>query len=296
MFYTRSLFGGGATYTPRTNTGEVRKMSASKTNLALDTLVGYPPVVKEHTEKDADPPPDAGLQAWTQAFMGHLVVFNSWGYLTSFGLFQSHYVDSLHATPSAISWIGSVQIFLVYFIGSFSGRALDAGFYRTILVTGCSLQVLSVFTTSYSTEYWQLFLAQGICKGLGDGVLFCPTVSLVATYFSKKRALAMACTASGGATGGLVFPLIAQQLLPRIGLPWTVRVMAFVILFNSAIIISIAQVRLSPRRLGPLIEWSAFREVPYSLYCIGMFFNLWAVYYAYFYVSPAHARLGFCIL
>ena len=268
----------------------------SKTNLALDTLVGYPPTVEECTEKDADPPPDGGLQAWTQAFMGHLVVFNSWGYLTSFGLFQSRYVDSLHATPSAISWIGSVQIFLIYFVGSFSGRALDAGFYRTILIIGCSLQVLSVFTTSISTEYWQLFLSQGICKGLGDGVLFCPTVSLVATYFSKKRALAMACTASGAATGGLVFPLIAQQLLPRIGLSWTVRVMAFVILFNSSIVISIARVRLSPRRLGPLIEWTAFQEMPYSLYCIGMFFNLWAVYNAYFYVSSPHAHLWFCIL
>ena len=271
-------------------------MSASKTNLALGTLVGCPQMVEEHTEKGADPPPDGGLQAWTQAFMGHLVVFNSWGYLTSFGLFQSYYLDSLHATPSAISWIGSVQIFLVYFIGSFSGRALDAGFYRTILIIGCFLQVFSVFTTSVSTEYWQLFLAQGICKGLGDGMLFCPTVSLVATYFSTKRALAMACTASGGATGGLVFPLIAQQLLPKIGLPWTVRVMAFVILFNSAIIISIAQVRLSPRRLGPLIEWTAFQELPYSLYCLGMFFNLWAVYFAYFYVSSPHAHLSSYIL
>lgn len=276
-----------------TYTTQSRKMSVSKTNLALDTLVGYPPVVEGHTEKDADPPPDGGLQAWTQAFMGHLVVFNSWGYLTSFGLFQSYYVDSLHATPSAISWIGSVQIFLVYFVGSFSGRALDAGFYRTILITGCSLQVLSVFMTAIATEYWQLLLAQGICKGLGDGVLFCPTVSLVATYFSKKRALAMAFTASGGATGGLVFPLIAQQILPTIGLPWTVRVMAFVILFNSAIVISIAQVRLTPRRLGPLIEWTAFQELPYSLYCVGMFFNLWAVYFVYFYVSPPHAQLCF---
>ena len=222
--------------------------------------------------------------------MSHLVVFNCWGYLTSFGIFQEYYLDSLHATPSAISWIGSVQIFLVYFIGSFSGRALDAGFYRTILVTGSFLQVLSVFMTSIASEYWELFLAQGICKGLGDGMLFCPTVSLVATYFSKKRTLAMACAASGGATGGLVFPLIARQLLPKLGLPWTVRVMGFVILFNATIAISIARVRLSPRKLGPLIEWSAFKELPYSFYCLGSFFNLWAVYFAYFYVSQVFQR------
>lgn len=28
---------------------------------------------------DPGPPPDGGLQAWTQALMGHLVVFNTWG-------------------------------------------------------------------------------------------------------------------------------------------------------------------------------------------------------------------------
>lgn len=261
------------------------ELSAPKKTAPFTSMIDAPQPIEAPAVKDADPPPDGGIQAWTQAFMGHLVVFNSWGYLTSFGLFQTHYVDSLRATPSAISWIGSVQIFLVYFVGSFSGRALDAGFYRTILITGSFLQVVSVFMTSISTEYWQLFLAQGICKGLGDGMLFCPTVSLVATYFSKKRALAMACTASGGATGGLIFPLIAQQLLPRVGLPWTVRVMGFVILFNAAIAVAIARIRLSPRRLGPLIEWGAFQELPYSLYCVGMFFNLWAVYFAYFYVS-----------
>jgi MFS family permease len=234
------------------------------------------------------PAPNGGLQAWMQVLMGHLVLINGWGYLSSFGLFQSHYTSTLDATPSAISWIGSMQIFLVYLVGTFSGRALDAGHFHKVLAIGSLLQIVGVFTTSVSSQYWQLFLAQGVCKGLGDGLVFCPTVSLVATYFSTRRSLAMAITASGGATGGIIFPLIAQQLLPRIGFGWTVRTMAFVILFNTIVILSIARVRLPPRKTGPIVEWSAFREPPYMLFCIGMFFNLWAVYFAYFYVSSSH--------
>ncbi|KFY83221.1 hypothetical protein V498_08220 [Pseudogymnoascus sp. VKM F-4517 (FW-2822)] len=236
-------------------------------------------------EADPGPPPDGGLQAWTQVLMGHLILINGWGYLTSFGLFQSYYLTTLDVTTSEISWIGSVQIFLVYFVGAFSGRALDAGYYHTVIIVGSCLQILGTFATSVSTQYWQLFLAQGICQGLGDGLTFCPTVSLVATYFSKKRALAMSFTASGAATGGIIFPLIAQQLLPRIGFAWTVRVMGFVILFNAVIVVTIARVRIPPRRTGPLVEWAAFRELPYILFCIGMFLNLWAVYFAYFYAS-----------
>jgi Major Facilitator Superfamily len=249
--------------------------NAQPTNQDLSTIPESEPVL----------PPDGGLQAWTQVLMGHLVMINSWGYLTSFGIFQSYYTTYLGATPSAISWIGSVQIFLVYLIGTFSGSALDAGYFHTVLACGSFLQVLAVFMTSISTQYWHLFLAQGICKGLGDGLVFCPTISLVATYFSKNRVVAMACAASGGATGGIIFPVIAQQLLAEIGFAWTVRIMAFVICFNSAVVLSIAHVRLPPRRTGPLVEWSAFKELPYTLFCVGMFLNMWAVYFAYFYVS-----------
>ena len=241
------------------------------------------------SDDDPGPPPDGGLRAWSQVLMGHLVLINGWGYLNSFGVFQSYYTTSLSATPSAISWIGSIQILLTYLIGTFSGRALDAGYFHAVLACGCLLQVLGVFMTSLSSQYWQLFLAQGICKGLGDGLVFCPTISLVATYFSKNRVVAMAFSASGAATGGIIFPVIAQQLQPRIGFGWTVRTMGFVISFNSVVVLCIARVRLPPRRTGPLVEWSAFKELPYSLFCVGMFLNLWAVYFAYFYVSAMHS-------
>ncbi|PSN70297.1 MFS general substrate transporter [Corynespora cassiicola Philippines] len=240
---------------------------------------------QESTVVPVEPPPDGGLRAWTQVFMGHLVLINSWGYLSSFGLFQSYYATTLSTTPSAISWIGSVQIFLIYVIGTFSGRALDGGHMHTVLRLGSFLQILAIFMTSISTQYWQLFLAQGICKGIGDGLVFCPTVSLVATYFSTKRSLAMACTASGGATGGIIFPLIAQQLLTKVGFGWTVRVMGFVVLANTAVVLTIARVRLPPRQQGPLVEWEAFKDPSYTFFCIGVFFNMWAVYFAYFYIS-----------
>ena len=72
---------------------------------------------------DPGPPPDGGLTAWTQAMMGHLVVFNTWGYINCFGVFQTYYSSTLNHSPSDISWIGSTQVFLLFFIGTFSGRA-----------------------------------------------------------------------------------------------------------------------------------------------------------------------------
>ena len=234
---------------------------------------------------DPGPPPDGGRRAWTQAFMAHLMVFNCWGYINSFGVFQTYYVTALNHPPSAISWVGSVQIFLLFFIGTFSGRATDYGLFRPTYFLGCLFQVLGVFMTSLSTKYWQLFLAQGICTGIGNGLVFCPCLAVVSTYFSKRRSFAIGIGASGTATGGLVYPVIVQQLLPKIGFAWTVRIQAFVMLTVSLITLAFFKTRLPPRKSGPIVEWSAFKELSYDLFTIGMFLIFWALYFAFYYIG-----------
>jgi MFS family permease len=211
--------------------------------------------------------------------------FNAFGYINSYGVFEDYYVTTLNLSPSVLAWAGSVQAFLLFSIGIFSGRLFDAGHLRSLVVTGCALQVLAVFMTSLCTQYWQLFLAQGICGGLGVGISYTPVLACVSTYFTKKKALAISVTTCGSATGGVVFPVIARQLLDRIGFAWTVRVMGFVMLFNSVVIVVLAKARLPPRKRGPLVEVAAFKEASYTLFSIGAFMLLWGVYVSYYYVS-----------
>ena len=54
---------------------------------------------------DPGPPPDGGLKAYTQMVMGHLAIFNCWGYIAAFGAFQAYYVEQLGHPPSDISWM-----------------------------------------------------------------------------------------------------------------------------------------------------------------------------------------------
>jgi MFS family permease len=218
--------------------------------------------------------------------MGHLMNFNTWGYINSYGIFEAYYISNLGVSASAVAWIGSIQIFLLCFVGAFSGRALDAGYYRHVMIGGCFLQVFGIFMTSLSSKYWQLFLAQGLCQGLGNGLLFSPTLALVSTYFVKKRSLAVAIVAGGSGTGGIVFVLLAQHLLPSLGFPWTLRIMGFVALCNAVVIVLLSRPRLPPRKAGPLLEFSAFKEIPFLLFVIGMFLTLWPVYFDFDYVSP----------
>jgi len=206
------------------------------------------------------------------AALNHLVIMNTWGFINSFGVFQTYYVTALNRPPSDISWVGSMQVFFLFFVGTFTGRLTDAGYFRPVFLLGSFLGVFGIFMASLSTTYWQLFLAQGVCMGLGNGCLFCPSLSLLSTYFSKKRGLALGIGAAGSATGGMIYPAMVQQLLPRVGFAWTMRSLGFIqlaclILCNIGI-----KPRLPPRRTGALVDWKSFKELPYVLFAIGMFF------------------------
>ncbi|BCR87928.1 uncharacterized protein ACHE_40492A [Aspergillus chevalieri] len=78
---------------------------------------------------------------------------------------------------------------------------------------------------------------------------------------------------------------IAQQLSPKIGYPWAIRVMGFIIVFDSVLIVLLARPRQFKRTKGPLVDPKAFKEPTYLFFAIGIFFTLWGVYIAYFYTT-----------
>ncbi|ORY60914.1 major facilitator superfamily domain-containing protein [Pseudomassariella vexata] len=241
--------------------------------------------ISTKSSSNPGPPPDGGHEAWLACLCTHFVIMNTWGFINSFGIFQSYYATVLDRPPSDISWIGSLQIWLTFFVGTFTGRLTDGGLFRPVLMLGTVLITIGIFTTSAATQYWQLILSQGLCMGLGSGCVFTPAISTVSTYFHKKRSLAIGIAASGSVTGGLVFPAMARQLLPTVGLGWAVRAMGFVSLTTMVFANFFMRSRLPPRTTGSLVEWGAFKELEYTFYAVGMFFNFWSIYFAFFYIA-----------
>lgn len=60
------------------------KSAASQAIAKVTTRLGT------YSTKEPGPPPDGGLLAWTQAACGWLCILNTWGFVNSFGAFQTH--------------------------------------------------------------------------------------------------------------------------------------------------------------------------------------------------------------
>ncbi|KAI2470742.1 MFS general substrate transporter [Annulohypoxylon bovei var. microspora] len=270
----------------RTGTQDKRsRVSEDLRRTTSNVLAHVASRITTRTWPEPPPPPDGGSHAWTQVAMGWLVIFTTWGWVNSFGSFQTYYTSVLPQSPSTISWIGSVQIWFCLVISVISGRLLDAGLFLPTFMVGAVIQVLGMFLMSISDQYWSLMLTQGVLTGIGSGIFFTPSLALVATYFDKRRGLAVGLATTGNSAGGIIYPVVVRQLIPTLGFAWTTRVLAFINLTCLSIVFAFMRPRLPPRKSGPLIDFAAFREWPYLGVVGGIFATSMSNYFTFYYIA-----------
>jgi MFS family permease len=140
--------------------------------------------------------------------------------------------------------------------------------------------VLSVCST-----YWQVLLAQGLCIGIGMGCLFIPSVAILSTYFSTRIGLAIGIAASGSSFGGILYPIVFQRLLPRLGFGWTTRVLGFLVLATMVVPNVCMRVRVLPGTSRKLLDLGAFRIPAYSAQVAGFTCGFMGLYMPFFYAQ-----------
>lgn len=232
--------------------------------------------------------PDGGIEAWLQVLGSWVVLAQTWGLINCFGVYQSFYETELlrDSSSSSISWIGSIQGGLLLIIAIISGPLYDAGYFREQLVVGTIFIVLGQFTTSFCWTYWQILVSQGICIGIGMGLIYLPATAILAQYFQKYRALAIGIAGTGSPIAGIVFPIIFNVLEPRIGFSWTTRVISFILLGLSAIplIVMHGRTELSGTMRCPY-DRTVFKDAPFSLSMLGAFLIFLTGYVPFFYIA-----------
>ena len=219
-------------------------------------------------------PIDGGHRAWLTTFGAWWALFVTFGWVTTLGVFQAYYEQHLLKgySPSTIAWISSVQQCLSYSAGIFLGKIFDGYGPRWLLIIGGLAQVFGLMMTSISKEYYQVFLAQGVCSAIGASAVFYGALGALATWWKTKRALAYGIATSGSSVGGVIFPVMANRLLPRVGFGWTMRAVAFLILLGVVLLsLTIRSNRShapSSFHLSTFIR--PFAEKPFALLCISL--------------------------
>ncbi|KAE8154676.1 major facilitator superfamily domain-containing protein [Aspergillus avenaceus] len=240
-----------------------------------------------------NPVPNGGLQAWLGVVAGFCVFVNSWGLITTFGAFQEYYRTVLlrGESPSAISWIGSIQATLIVMVGMVTGPLVDSGYLRILISCGSFLIVFGMMMTSLATRYYQVLLGQAFCVGLGGGISYIPAMVVISSSFTTKRPVAIGCASIGSSVGSVIFPIMFRKLQPTIGFPWAVRCIGFINLSMALVTCSILCRRPGKRtRARNLVDWNAFQQPAFMLLSVSLTCVMLAYYIPIFYVAT-YARV-----
>lgn len=272
---------------------DIEKQDQDDTQLPHTYELGGPLAISpSHLSQPATPYiPDGGVTAWVQVLCGFFMFFNSWGLINTFGVFQVYYTSTLliSSSTSAISWIGSIEAFLLCCTTIFAGPLFDCGHARSLVFLGTFLVVLGLLMTSLCTSYWQLMLAQGLCTGIGQGLLFITSIAIIPTYFSTKRSFALGLAASGSSLGGVVYTILFHRLMDthHISFDWTTRALGFVALFTLLPSCFLLRPRKTATPLAKrrVVDFSGFRELPFTLFSMASFVGFIGLYIPFFYIS-----------
>ncbi|KAK7012393.1 riboflavin transporter MCH5, partial [Favolaschia claudopus] len=161
-------------------------------------------------------------------FPSWMVQFCTFGYINAFGVYQDYYTRDflVNKTAADISWVGSFQLATQYALGVIVGRAFDAGYFHHMMFIGSTFYVLCIFLLSLTQagQFYQVFLAQAVGMGVFPALIFLPSFAIVSHHFRRRRVIAMGIVTSGAAWGGVIFPVMPNQLGKRTKLTTGIRV------------------------------------------------------------------------
>lgn len=194
----------------------------------------------------------------------------------SIGVFQTFYEQStLHDySPSDISWIFAVQLALMWAPGPLYGRVVDTYGAAPVLYPGAFLCVLGLCMTSLATEYYQIFLARGLCFGIGSGAVFSVSFVCVGQWFVRRRGLGIGVARTGSSLGRVIFPLFLDRVVKAVGFYGAVRYTALFIGILLVVACCMVRSRLPRRKWNrdtPWFDVTLFKEKQFDFYVVGSY-------------------------
>ncbi|KAL6713045.1 hypothetical protein ACLMJK_009441 [Lecanora helva] len=227
-------------------------------------------------------PPDGGTKAWLTVAGASAGLFVSFGWCNCIGLFQAQYEGNQlkEYTSSQVSWITSAEFFFMLVFSTVAGKLFDSYGPTVPLLIGSFMHVFGLMMASLSSEYYQFFLSQSVCSGIGTSLIFTPSMTTPQTFFKKKRGIAGGLTVAGSSLGGVIFPLMVQHLIPDVGFPWTMRTCAFLIftLLVFANLTVSSNFPHKPRPISIMDYIGPLGEPNFAILAVASFFMYWGLF------------------
>lgn len=220
-------------------------------------------------------PPDKGY-AWVIVFSVFLIMFNTWGCNSAFGVFLSFFLSNNKfpgATRYDYALIAGLTVFLGQGLCPFVVIVMRIIGLKLTMYIGTFIMVAAFVLASYATKLWHLYVTQGFMIGCSISIIFSPATTLLPGWFLKKRAVSMGLSLLGTGAGGVTFGLASNKMIHDFGnTKMCYRMLAITCSIATAIAVTLVRERnpVKPtglrsltnikREFGKMFSWKVIRQ------------------------------------
>ncbi|KAK2697831.1 hypothetical protein QWA68_002875 [Fusarium oxysporum] len=256
-------------------------------------------------------PPNGGARAWACVAGSFLLQFCSVGYVNACGMFQLYYSEVMfkEQSSSALAWITTLQIFMLFMFGPAVGKMIDVYGCRKTLLPFSIMAVFSVCMLSLCTKYWQVMLTQGVTFGLAAAGLSLPAMATATQWFSTKKGLAVGIVSAGSSLGGVIYPCMIPRLIEEVGFAtavrWTALLQGILLVIANALCTSpfpplgiVSRPAKKEKENVPSGGINGFKRGPWVFFILGCFFTMWGLFAPLNYLpemASLHGYKGFAV-
>ncbi|OBT47390.1 hypothetical protein VE00_02115 [Pseudogymnoascus sp. WSF 3629] len=240
--------------------------------------------------------PEGGLAAWLVVFGSLCSLLAALGVMNTLGSFQAYISRNQlrEYSEGEIGWIFSMYACLAFGFGVVVGPVFDKHGARWLMLAGSAGVVMSLMLLSVCETYWHFMLVFGILGGASTSLIFSPSLASIGHWFKLRRGFATGIGATGGALGGIVYPLMLQYLIPQLGWAWATRCLGFLSIFLLSIGCVLVRGRLPPEHNSSAKpDLGIFRDGVFALTVAAVYLLEWALFVPLTYISSYALHAGF---
>ncbi|QIW97984.1 hypothetical protein AMS68_003502 [Peltaster fructicola] len=196
-----------------------------------------------------------------------------WGAAMTFGILQEAYGRELDLDSSETGVIGTTMNGVIYLAMPVLFTLLDGGLLTQrrplIAIIGVVIAATAWVASSFATTLAQLLSLQGVLAAIGTTMLYSSSTMYLDERFSAGRATAYGAILSSKNIVGTAGPLMISALIQRIGIRWTLRVWALIVLVIGLIGFSIIpRSKSNPRTEPKPVHWGFLKHRTFWIYTI----------------------------
>lgn len=173
--------------------------------------------------------PEGGRKAILVVFGCFLCLTGTMGLTNANGTIENYVSNNIlvNELTSNVSWIFACYNFMTFATIIIISPMFNLIGSKRMISTSLVFFGIGIMCFSVSKQLYQFILSYCVV-GLGCSFSFCTCIHTVTHWFLKRRSTAVGCSLVGSGFGGIIIPIILQQLFKKVGFGWAIRILGFI--------------------------------------------------------------------